>query len=248
MVGLGLMETEYAPFTPEGLESVPAGWKEALEEALAEPNIDALSAFLAERQAAGVRIYPPASAYLRALELTPLEAVRVVILGQDPYHGQGQAHGLSFSVQPGVRPPGSLKNIYAEIERDLGITPAPHGFLETWARQGVLLLNTVLTVEEGQAGSHNRKGWEPFTDAIIRAVNAKDTPVVFLLWGQEARKKAALIDDVGRGGRHLVLETSHPSGLSAWQGFRGCGHFSKTNRFLESQGLAPIDWSLPPSP
>jgi uracil-DNA glycosylase len=241
-------DTQKPRFTLERPTDVPAGWRDVLAEELAKPNMKALVAFLDEREAAGARIYPPMPAYLRALELTPLDAVRVVILGQDPYHGAGQAHGLSFSVQPGIRPPGSLKNIYSEIERDLGIAPADHGFLEAWARQGVLLLNTVLTVEEGQAGSHNRKGWEPFTDAIIRAVNDKETPVVFLLWGKEARKKASLIDDVARGGRHLVLETSHPSGLSAWQGFRGCGHFSKANQFLESRGLAPIDWSLPKSP
>jgi uracil-DNA glycosylase len=164
-----------------------------------------------------------------------------VILGQDPYHGDGQAHGLCFSVQPGVRIPPSLINIYKELERDLEIPPARHGFLEHWASQGVLLLNSVLTVERGLAASHKGKGWERFTDAVVRAVNAQEAPVVFLLWGSYAQRKAAFVDAT----RHLVLKAPHPSPLSAHQGFIGCGHFSKANAFLEDRGLEPIDWRLP---
>jgi uracil-DNA glycosylase len=167
--------------------------------------------------------------------------VRVVILGQDPYHGAGQAHGLCFSVKPGVRVPPSLMNIYKELRSDLGIAPATHGFLESWARQGVLLLNAVLTVEGGQAASHAGRGWEAFTDAVIAAVNARETPTVFLLWGAHAQKKAASVDT----GRHLVLRAAHPSPLSAHGGFFGCRHFSKANAFLEAHSHARIDWRLP---
>jgi uracil-DNA glycosylase len=170
-----------------------------------------------------------------------LDEVRVVILGQDPYHGPGQAHGLCFSVPEGVRPPPSLVNIYKELESDLGVRPARHGFLEHWAKQGVLLLNSVLTVEMGRAASHQGRGWERFTDAVIREVNAKSDPVVFMLWGSYAQKKAAFVD----GSRHLVLKAPHPSPLSAHSGFLGCRHFSKANSFLESRGMAPIDWALP---
>jgi uracil-DNA glycosylase len=168
-----------------------------------------------------------------------------VILGQDPYHGPGQAHGLCFSVPNGVRPPPSLVNIYKELESDLGIPRPAHGFLEHWTRQGVLLLNSVLTVEMGIAASHRDRGWERFTDAVIRLVNAKQQPVVFMLWGSYAQKKAAFVDSVDRGGRHLVLKAPHPSPLSAHSGFLGCKHFSKANAFLESRGLKPIDWALP---
>jgi uracil-DNA glycosylase len=182
---------------------------------------------------------------LRALELTPLDEVKVVILGQDPYHGPGQAHGLCFSVQPGVRTPPSLVNIYKELESDLGIKPARHGFLEHWARQGVLLLNSVLTVEMGRAASHQGKGWERFTDAVIAKVNARAEPVVFMLWGAYAQKKAAFVDSIDKGGRHLVLKAAHPSPLSAHNGFLGCRHFSKANAFLEQHGMKPIDWALP---
>jgi uracil-DNA glycosylase len=167
--------------------------------------------------------------------------VRVVILGQDPYHGEGQAHGLCFSVQPGVPPPPSLVNIFKELDTDLGIKPARHGLLDHWAKQGVLLLNSVLTVELGRAASHRDRGWERFTDAVVAAVNAKPEPVVFLLWGSYAQKKAAFVDQ----SRHLVLKAPHPSPLSAHSGFFGCRHFSKANAFLERRGLAPIDWALP---
>ncbi|MBK5264666.1 MAG: uracil-DNA glycosylase [Alphaproteobacteria bacterium] len=216
-------------------------WREPLAGEFASPYMQALKSFLMEEKARGRRIFPKGSEYFRALDLTPLEAVRVVILGQDPYHGEGQAHGLCFSVQPGVRPPPSLVNIYKELQSDLGIARPAHGFLEHWARQGVLLLNSVLTVEMGQAASHQGKGWERFTDAVIAQVNTRTDPVVFMLWGSYAQKKAAFVD----GARHLVLKAPHPSPLSAHNGFFGCRHFSKANAFLESRGLPPIDWALP---
>jgi uracil-DNA glycosylase len=222
-------------------------WREALAGEFAAPYMADLKRFLLERKAAGARIFPPGSHWFRALDLTPPDKVRVVILGQDPYHGPGQAHGLCFSVRPGVPVPPSLANIYKELQRDLGIAPPRHGFLEHWAGQGVLLLNAVLTVEMGDAGSHQGKGWERFTDAVIARVNALEHPVVFLLWGSHAQKKAAGVDSVDRGGRHLVLKAPHPSPLSAHRGFLGCGHFSQANAFLEGQGLEPIDWRLPES-
>jgi uracil-DNA glycosylase len=222
-------------------------WREALAAEFASPYMAELKRFLLERKAAGARIFPPGSHWFRALDLTPPDKVRVVILGQDPYHGPGQAHGLCFSVRPGVPVPPSLVNISKELQRDLGIAPPRHGFLESWAEQGVLLLNAVLTVEMGEAGSHQGKGWERFTDAVIARVNALDHPVVFLLWGSHAQKKAAGVDSIERGGRHLVLKAPHPSPLSAHRGFLGCGHFSRANAFLQDQGLAPIDWRLPES-
>jgi uracil-DNA glycosylase len=205
----------------------------------------ALRAFLIAEKQAGKRIFPAGSEWFRALDLTPLDKVRVVILGQDPYHGAGQAHGLCFSVRPGTRIPPSLVNIYKEMEADLGIPPARHGFLEHWSEQGVLLLNSVLTVEMGLAASHQGRGWERFTDAVIRLVNARGEPAVFLLWGSHAQKKAAFVDSIDRGGRHLVLKAAHPSPLSAHSGFFGCRHFSQANAFLESRGQTPIDWALP---
>jgi uracil-DNA glycosylase len=219
-------------------------WKAPLADQFTSPAMVALKAFLLTEKAAGKQIFPKASAWFRALDLTPLDQVRVVILGQDPYHGPGQAHGLCFSVLPGVRPPPSLINIYKELESDLGLTRPTHGFLESWATQGVLLLNSVLTVEMGQAASHQRRGWEGFTDAVIRAINARAEPVVFLLWGAYAQKKAAFVDV----SRHLVLKAAHPSPLSAHNGFLGCKHFSKANAFLIEQGQPPIDWALPPLP
>ena len=200
-----------------------------------------LQRFLVAERDGGKSIFPPECNRLRALELTPFDKVRVVILGQDPYHGEGQAHGLCFSVQPGVRTPPSLRNIYKELRSDLGIEPREHGFLEHWAEQGVLLLNSVLTVEMARAGSHAKRGWEQFTDAIIHAVNVKAEPVVFMLWGTYAQKKADFLD----ASRHLVLTAAHPSPLSARNGFFGCRHFSKANAFLEEHGLEPIDWALP---
>lgn len=220
-------------------------WFAPLEEEFAQPYMAALRDYLRAEKAAGKRIFPAGSDWFRALDLTPLERVRVVILGQDPYHGEGQAHGLCFSVKPGVRVPPSLVNIYKEMETDLGIPRAQHGFLEHWAEQGVLLLNAVLTVEMGRAAAHQGRGWERFTDAVIRLVNAKAEPVVFLLWGSHAQKKAAFVDSIDKGGPHLVLKAPHPSPLSAHSGFFGSRHFSKTNAFLESIGQKPIDWALP---
>ncbi len=219
-------------------------WKAVLAPEFESPYMAGLKAFLQEEKAAGKVIFPKGSEYFRALDLTPFDKVRVVILGQDPYHGEGQAHGLCFSVRPGVRPPPSLVNIYKELKTDLGIDPPRHGFLEHWARQGVLLLNSVLTVERGLAASHQGRGWEKFTDAVIRAVNNLPYPVVFILWGSYAQKKAAFVDRE----RHLVLKSAHPSPLSAHSGFLGSRPFSKTNDFLVSKGFAPIDWSLPANP
>jgi uracil-DNA glycosylase len=216
-------------------------WKTPLKPEFAGPYMQELKAFLLAEKAKGKRIFPKGTEYFRALDLTPLEKVRVVILGQDPYHGEGQAHGLCFSVRPGVRTPPSLVNIYKELESDLGISPAHHGFLEHWAHQGVLLLNSVLTVEMARAASHQGKGWERFTDAIIRAVNERAAPVVFMLWGSYAQRKAAFVD----ASRHLVLKAAHPSPLSAHNGFFGCRHFSKANAFLRAKGLEPVDWALP---
>ena len=216
-------------------------WREPLAGEFAAPYMAELRAFLVAEKAAGKAIFPKRSEWFRALDLTPLDAVRVVILGQDPYHGPGQAHGLCFSVKPGVRVPPSLQNIYKEMRDDLGIAPARHGFLEHWAQQGVLLLNNVLTVEQGLAASHAGRGWEKFTDAVVRLVNERPEPAVFLLWGSHAQKKAAAAD----GSRHLVLKAPHPSPLSAYNGFFGCRHFSKANAFLHENGLVPIDWALP---
>jgi uracil-DNA glycosylase len=216
-------------------------WKTPLLPEFQSDYMTQLRAFLLSEKAAGKRIFPKGNEWFRALDLTPLDTVRVVILGQDPYHGPGQAHGLCFSVKPGVPPPPSLVNIYKELQSDLGIPRPRHGFLEHWAQQGVLLLNSVLTVEMAKAASHQGKGWERFTDAVIRLVNAKEQPVVFLLWGAYAQKKAAFVDT----SRHLVLKAAHPSPLSAHNGFLGCRHFSQCNAFLESKGLTPIDWVLP---
>lgn len=219
-------------------------WKIPLLPEFESAYMAALRAFLVAEKKAGKQVFPKGSEWFRALDLTPLDKVRVVILGQDPYHGEGQAHGLCFSVQPGVRPPPSLVNIYKEIESDLGIRPPAHGFLEHWAQQGVLLLNAVLTVEKGLPASHQGKGWERFTDAVVRLVNARETPVVFMLWGNYAQRKAEFVD----AGKHLVLKAAHPSPFSAHNGFLGCRHFSKANAFLEGKGMEPIDWALPRHP
>ena len=226
--------------TTEAIKLHPA-WLERLQPQFDEPYMGELKRFLLDEKQRGKSIFPKGANWFRALDLTPLDQVRVVILGQDPYHGPGQAHGLCFSVPPDVRPPPSLVNIYKELASDLGITPARHGFLENWAKQGVLLLTSVLTVEMGRAASHRDRGWERFTDAVIREVNAKDEPVVFMLWGSYAQKKAAFVDT----SKHLVLKAPHPSPLSAHNGFFGCRHFSKANAFLESRGAPTIDWALP---
>ncbi len=217
-------------------------WKTRIGDYLQRPDMRALADFLRAEKQAGKRIYPPGPEIFAAFEHTPFDAVRVVILGQDPYHGPGQAHGLCFSVRPGVRVPPSLDNIFKEIQRDLGIARPDHGCLTPWADRGVLLLNSVLTVEEGRAGAHQGKGWEGFTDAAIDALNREREGLVFLLWGSYAQRKGQLIDT----GRHGVLSSVHPSPLSAHRGFIGCGHFSAANRYLESRHQVPIDWSLPP--
>ena len=217
------------------------GWLERLRSEFDQPYMADLKRFLIAEKEQGKHIFPRGCDWFKALDLTPPDKVKVVILGQDPYHGSGQAHGLCFSVPDGVRPPPSLANIYRELESDLGIPRPTHGLLEHWARQGVLLLNSVLTVEMGQAASHRDRGWERFTDAIVREVNALDHSVVFMLWGSYAQKKAAFVDTA----KHLVLRAPHPSPLSAHSGFFGCKHFSKANAFLESKSMAPIDWALP---
>lgn len=216
--------------------AVPKLWEPALDSLLSSAKLHSLAVFLSDGHNQRARIFPPAPLRFRALELTPPERVRVVILGQDPYHGYGQAHGLAFSVPLGVDIPPSLRNVYKELQRDL-LIPAPlHGCLEPWARQGVLLLNSILTVEEGKAGSHQGLGWEVMTDALISYIGKMAQPVVFMLWGAHAQKKRALIQNSG----HLILEAPHPSPLSAHRGFFGCGHFSQANIFL---GDRKIDWT-----
>lgn len=224
-------------------EAFPASWRGVLEPVLATPEARRLCAFLNAEAAAGKRIYPPQGTRLRALELTPLGEVKVVILGQDPYHGAGQAHGLAFSVQPGVRTPPSLANIYQELASDLGQPIPAHGNLERWASQGVLLLNNALTVQEAQPGSHQKLGWEAITDALVAAVAAKPDPCVFMLWGSHAQKKAARVPGL-EAGPHLTLKAPHPSPLSAYTGFLGCRHFSQANAFLEASGRGAVDWQL----
>lgn len=218
------------------------GWKARLAGEFEAPYLQQLRAFLVAERQAGKVLYPAASNLFAALDATPFEQVKVVILGQDPYHGPGQAHGLCFSVLPGTPPPPSLQNIFAELQRDLGIARPDHGCLLPWARQGVLLLNAVLSVEQGCAGSHQGRGWERFTDRIVRCLSDEREGLVFLLWGSHAQAKGRAID----GRRHLVLKAPHPSPLSAHRGFIGCGHFSAANAHLQARGLAPIDWSLPP--
>ena len=218
-----------------------ASWKERVGDYLQRDDMQALAAFLRQRQAAGARIYPPASRIFAALDATPFEDARVVILGQDPYHGPGQAHGLCFSVQPGVPVPPSLQNVYKELQRDLGIAPPGHGYLQAWADRGVLLLNSVLTVEDGRAGAHAGKGWEGFTDHIVETLGREREHLVFMLWGSYAQKKGAVIDPR----RHRVLKAPHPSPLSAHRGFLGCSHFSAANEYLGRHGGRAIDWKLP---
>ena len=218
---------------------IESSWKMALEEEFHKPYFVSLTEELHRQKAAGVKIYPPGPLIFRAFELCPLDKVKVVILGQDPYHGEGQAMGLSFSVPDDVCAPPSLKNIFKEIETDLGIRMSGRPNLEGWARQGVLLLNAILTVKAGEAASHSAIGWQQFTDEVIRTVSDRCSGVVFLLWGNYARGKAPLIDS----SRHFVLTAAHPSPL-ARGAFFGCRHFSRTNEILASQGLVPIDWRL----
>jgi len=224
--------------------ALPQSWRAALEPVLAMPRSRALGGFLCAEEAAGKAIYPPRGTRLAALERTPLDNVKIVILGQDPYHGPGQAHGLAFSVPEGIAIPPSLRNIYKELESDLGIPPAAHGNLTRWAEQGVLLLNNALTVEAGLAGSHQQRGWEQFTDAAVAAVAAREVPSVFLLWGSHAQKKAARVAGLGPDSSHLVLRSPHPSPLSAYAGFFGSRPFSRANAFLEANGRGAIDWRI----
>lgn len=216
-------------------------WKQALGDEFQQPYMQQLRAFLLEEKAAGKVVYPPGPLIFNALNSTPLGRVKVVIIGQDPYHGPGQAHGLSFSVQPGVRTPPSLQNIYKEIQRDLGYPIPSHGCLQSWAKQGVLLLNAVLTVTQGQAGAHANRGWERFTSRVIELLNEQGEHLVFMLWGSYAQKKGQVIDT----SRHCVLKSVHPSPLSAHRGFIGCGHFSAANVYLQESGREPIDWRVP---
>ncbi len=224
-------------------ETIPHSWKPVLEPALASPEARRLGGFLTAEEAAGKQIFPPRGCRLRALELTPIDAVKVVILGQDPYHGSGQAMGLCFAVPEGIRVPPSLVNIYKELESDFGIPRPDHGDLSGWARQGVLLLNNTLTVESGQAGSHAGRGWDAITDACVAAVAARDESCVFILWGSHAQAKAKRIEGLRRS-RHCVIESSHPSPLSAHRGFFGSRPFSRANAFLTASGRTPVDWSL----
>ncbi|MGH8038664.1 MAG: uracil-DNA glycosylase [Stenotrophomonas sp.] len=217
-------------------------WKTRIGDYLLRPEMRELAGFLRQRKAAGAHVFPPGPQMFAAFDATPFEQVKVVILGQDPYHGAGQAHGLSFSVMPGVPVPPSLLNIYKELEADLGLPRPDHGCLLPWAQRGVLLLNAVLTVEEGQPGSHQKRGWEGFTDHVVDTLNREREGLVFLLWGSYAQQKGKVIDT----GRHRVLKAPHPSPLSAHRGFLGCRHFSTANQYLERRGVGRIDWSLPP--
>ncbi|TXK59724.1 uracil-DNA glycosylase [Alkalisalibacterium limincola] len=216
-------------------------WRQRVGGHLLREDMRALAEFLRQEKARGKPVFPPGSQMFAALDATPFDQVKVVILGQDPYHGPGQAHGLSFSVRPGVPVPPSLGNIYKELRSDLGLEPPDHGCLLPWARQGVLLLNAVLSVESGRPGSHQGRGWEGFTDAVVESLSSEREGLVFMLWGSYAQKKGQVIDR----GRHCVLRAPHPSPLSAHRGFLGCGHFSKANRYLQGRGAVPIDWSLP---
>lgn len=216
-------------------------WKSRIGGEFDQDYMQKLREFLLQEKRAGKTIYPEGKNIFQAMNLLPFEDVKVVIIGQDPYHGPGQSHGLCFSVMPGVAIPPSLQNIFKEIETDLGITPASHGYLRNWAEQGVLLLNSVLTVERNRSGSHQGKGWERFTDAIIQRLNSEHSGLVFFLWGSYAQKKGAIIDSR----RHLVLQSVHPSPLSAHRGFFGNHHFSKANTYLRDQKKSPISWELP---
>ena len=220
-----------------------ASWLERLGEEFEKPYMKELEAFLARERAAGAEVYPPYELIFNAFCQTPFAEVKVVIMGQDPYHGPGQAHGLSFSVPPGVPAPPSLQNIFKEIRDDLGIPVPKSGCLTGWAKQGVLLLNATLTVRANEAKSHFGKGWEVFTDRVVRLLCMRKEPLVFLLWGKSALDKFQHIAECGTG-RHLVLTAAHPSPLSAHAGFMGCRHFSKTNEFLKKAGIKPIHWAV----
>jgi uracil-DNA glycosylase len=224
---------------PLDATQLPTDWKDVLAMEFEKPYWSKLQDFVAEEREK-VEIFPPKNLVYSAFHLTPFNKVRVLIMGQDPYHGEGQAHGLSFSVQPGVALPASLRNIYKELQSDLGLPPSKNGSLVGWAEQGVMMLNAVLTVQAGQPNSHRDKGWEQFTDAVLKTLNARAEPVVFVLWGAYARKKKSLIDT----SKHVVIESAHPSPLSAASGFFGSKPFSKINEALEGKGLEPIDWQI----
>jgi uracil-DNA glycosylase len=219
---------------------IEQGWKTGLNDQFSSEYFTSLKNFIYSEKAEGKIIYPPADCIFAAFDLTPFEKVKVVLLGQDPYHGEGQAHGLCFSVPQGIAPPPSLVNIFKELKNDLGIPPPKHGNLQKWAKQGVLLLNATLTVRANSPGSHQKKGWENFTDEVIRMLSYQKSGLVFLLWGKYAQAKEALIDK----SKHFVLKAAHPSPFSADSGFFGCRHFSKTNEVLVHQGKEPIDWKL----
>jgi uracil-DNA glycosylase len=220
---------------------IQPGWKAVLKDEFTKPGFLQLVTFLKTEKALGKKIYPPGNLIFNAFDLTPFDEVRVVIIGQDPYHGEGQAHGLSFSVPTGRKPPPSLVNIFKEIKQDLGIEMPPmYGNLTKWAKQGVLLLNAALTVREAEPFSHAKFGWSAFTDEVIKKISDEKTGVIFLLWGKFAQEKQVLIDET----KHFVLKAAHPSPFSAEKGFFGCRHFSKTNQLLMQQGLQPIDWKL----
>lgn len=223
--------------------AVENDWKPILEKAAQNDSYQNLRKFLVDEYNA-YPIYPEMNNIWQAFQWTPYKDVKVVILGQDPYHGENQAHGLSFSVQPGIPLPPSLRNIYKELENDLGIEPVNHGYLKSWAQQGVLLLNTVLTVRAGQAHSHKEKGWEDLTDEVIRALSERDKPMVFILWGGAAQRKRSMIDE----SKHVILASTHPSPLSAYRGFFGSAPFSKANQALQELGQDPINWQLPKIP
>lgn len=227
--------------TAEAQIKIEESWRQRLLSQFQQPYMQQLRDFLKQQKALGKIIFPKGTEYFNAFNLTPFEQVKVVILGQDPYHGPNQAHGLCFSVQPGVALPPSLLNIFKELQRDLNIPMPNHGNLTHWAEQGVLLLNAVLTVEQGKANAHQGKGWEQFTDAVIRELNDHREGIVFMLWGSYAQKKGQFIDRK----KHCVLQAPHPSPLSAHRGFLGCGHFSKANDYLKKRGLEPIDWVVP---
>lgn len=215
-------------------------WKNALADEFQKPYFHALKSFLLSERKSNYKVFPAGKNIFNAFDSTPFDKVKVVILGQDPYHGPGQAHGLSFSVQPGISTPPSLQNIYKELKEDIGMEIPEHGHLQAWADQGVLLLNAILTVRAFQAASHRGQGWEQFTDAAIHQLNQQREGLVFMLWGGFAKKKATMLDP----GKHLVLKAAHPSPLSAYNGFFGCKHFSQANAYLVSKGQTPIDWSL----
>ena len=235
------IQSEIVDYCPFALES---SWRDVLKEELAQPYIAQLAAFVKRERLGKVPVYPPEELTFNAFYKTPYPAVKVVIVGQDPYHGPGQAHGLSFSVPRGVPQPPSLQNIFKELESDLGIQPPTHGCLTRWAEQGVILLNATLTVRQSDAMSHHNHGWERFTDAVIKSLCERKEPVIFVLWGKSAQEKCRFLSSVSGSERHALLTAAHPSPFSARNGFFGCKHFSKINALLTQRGVAPIDWKL----